>query len=112
MNSGAAPLSQPRYNLDALSNRVATKVNGASNGVLVVEPNRFRMNGFLWAVLIFLVVGLFLYLFKPSWVLSQNPATGDLNLDWGKLILWSLLITVVIMIIFWLLRGVHGMIAE
>jgi hypothetical protein len=112
MNSGSAPLSQPRYNLDTLNGRVASKVNGPNNGVLLVEPARYRMNGFAWFVIILLVVGLLLFLFRPIWVLSVNPQTSDLQVDWGKLILWSLLITVVVLAAMWLLRGFHGLIAE
>jgi hypothetical protein len=65
--------------------------------------------GLTWFIIIALVVGLLFFLFRPSVVLSTNTATGDLYLDWGKLILWSLVIALIVVLIIWLARGTTGM---
>ena len=65
--------------------------------------------GLTWFIIIALVVGLLFFLFRPSVVLSTNTSTGDLYLDWGKLILWSLVIALIVVLIIWLASGGAGM---
>lgn len=113
------------YTLSDLSNRSNSMKLNSLNGVtpIVVEkdvvvtevpatktvPASSAWGGLTWFIIIALVVGLLFFLFRPSVVLSTNTATGDLYLDWGKLILWSLVIALIVVFIIWLARGATGM---
>lgn len=102
MNSGV-PNNQ-RYNLDAYNTRprdVNVNVNGG-----------FRMNGITWLIILLLVVGFILFLFKPAMVTSVNQNTGEVQLDWTKLIIWTILIALLILVILWVTRGIHGLISQ
>jgi hypothetical protein len=99
MNS-EVPLGQ-RYNLDAYTTR-PRDVN--------VNQKGFRMNGITWLIILLLVVGFLLFLFKPAMVLSVNQNTGDLQLDWTKLLIWTILFALLILVILWVTRGIHGLI--
>lgn len=72
----------------------------------VVYDNKAAWGGLTWFIIIALVVGLLFFLFRPTMVLSTNPSTGELYLDWGKLILYSLIIALVVVLLIWLFKGV------
>ena len=116
------------YTLSDLSNRSnAMKLNSLNNvnGVtpIVVEKDviiteapkqatsgaQSAWGGLTWFIIIALVIGLLFFLFRPTMVLSTNTTTGESYLDWGKLILWSIVIALVIVLIIWLARGATGM---
>lgn len=96
--------SGQRYNLDAYNTR--------PRDVNVNVNNGFRMNGITWLIILLLVVGFILFLFKPAMVTSVNQSTGELQLDWTKLIIWTILIALIILVVLWVTRGIHGLIAE
>lgn len=114
------------YNLNDLAARANTiKTNTLKNGVyggttippviverdVVVVPDKkgFKMGGLIWFIIIALIIGLILFLFRPDLVLSTNQSTGVKFLDWGKLILWSIIFALIIVFILWLARDTHGM---
>lgn len=98
------------YSLDDL----ATRANAMSTGQLKTPPvvvNRENViiqkpqwGGLTWFIIFALVIGLLLFLFRPDMVLSTNAA-GQKYLDWGKLVLWSLGLALVLIIILWLIKG-------
>lgn len=102
MNS-AVP-QQPRFDLESFNRANATP----TSTTVVVEPVRF--NGLIWFVIFAILVGVILFFLKPGFVLSTDAATGETRLDWGKLVLWTVIIALVILIILWLTRGIHGLI--
>lgn len=113
------------YNLNDLAARAnQIKANTAKNGyngtaippvivdnpvIVVPEKKGFKMGGLFWFIIIALIIGLLLFLFRPDLVLSTNTTTGAKYLDWGKLILWSIIFSLIIVFILWLARDSHGM---
>lgn len=93
-----------RYNLDAYNTR--------PRDVNVNVNSGFRMNGITWLIVLLLVIGFILFLFRPAMVTSINQNTGDVQLDWTKLIIWTILISLIVLVILWVTRGIHGLIAE
>jgi len=96
------PVAQ-RYTIDALGGRAAT-INGAPTGRVteldvVRQPAR---NPILWFVVIALIIGVLFWIFRPTMVLSTNQTTGQTQLDWGKLVLWSLGIALVLAFFYYL----------
>lgn len=82
----------------------------------VTPTSGIRKNFAVWIIIILLVVGLLLYLFKPSWVLKRDNAGNIIpcvntpnaircEVDWGKLILWTIGITIAIVLILWLISS-------
>lgn len=116
--------STQKYSLDTLASRAnEIKVNsqkaGSANGAApqVVERDVTvskgpKWGGLTWLIILALAIGLLLFLFRPDLVLSTNQNTGEKYLDWGKLILWSLVFALIIVLLLWLTRGTHGMIQE
>lgn len=74
------------------------------------QKEGFQMNGLTYLIIVLAIVGVLLYLFKPSFVLSKNPETGVLHLDWSKLFVWTLIIGVGVLIVFFLTRNIHNLI--
>ena len=111
MNAGV-PQQQQRYNLDSFNraNGIAGRANG-TNGV-ALGANGMRFNGFVWFIISLAVIGLLLFLFRPAIVTSVNAATGESQLDWGKLIIWSLLLALAVLLVLWVTRGIHGLIVD
>jgi accessory gene regulator protein AgrB len=106
MNAGVP--QQARYDLGSY-----TRANGTTpTRTTVVNVERVRFNGFVWFLIFLVLIGLLLFLFKPSIVTSTNPVTGESQLDWGKLIIWSVLFALIILLILWLTRGIHGLIVD
>lgn len=104
MNAGVP--QQPRYDLGSY-----TRANGVTpTRTTVVNVERVRFNGLVWFIIFALLVGAFLFFLKPSIVTSTNQLTGESQLDWGKLIIWTVLIALVILLLLWLTRGIHGLI--
>lgn len=64
----------------------------------------------IWVIFIILavIVGLILYFTHPSIVLSRNTQTGELYVDWGKLVIWSIVIAIIGVLLLWLLKGALG----
>jgi len=91
------------YNLDAYTTR--------PRDVNVNVNNGFRMNGIAWLIILLIVIGFLLWIFRPAMVLSVNQATGDLQLDWSKLLIWTILFALIILVILWVTRGIHGLIS-
>jgi hypothetical protein len=56
---------------------------------------------------VFIILGIGLWIIKPSWVL-QRDLTGlpilPLSIDWLKLVVWDLVITIILVLIAWLIR--------
>lgn len=75
--------------------------------VINTEPRRTGnlTNLILWYIFIFIVAYALLYAFKPSWVQRTDAITGRANgeRDQGKLIIWSLVISLVITILIYLI---------
>lgn len=114
--------AQQRYTIDALraspvqpgyapapgqygvpSSQIPVQVTESK--VTLEKPN---LNIFLWMIITALVIGLLLWIFHPAIVQSYNASTGQLQLDWGKLILWAIGITIVIFVVLWITRGITG----
>ena len=81
--------------------------------VIIVEEEKPKktkrsMNLWLALVILFIIVLIILYFVHPSFVLSQNPQTNELYLDWAKVILWSLGIAIIIVLLIYVLKGVAG----
>ena len=108
MNAGVP--QQQRYNLGSYAN--ATNVAGRTNGINVTAVERVRFNGLVWFLIFLVLIGVLLFLFKPAMVTSVNQATGESQLDWGKLIIWSILLALVVLLLLWLTRGIHGLIVD
>jgi len=108
MNASVTP---QKYTLDNLTATTAQVKNAQFTGPhgekVVVEKKKF--NGLAWLIISALVVGLLLFIFRPSLVLSTNQVTGEQTLDWGKLILWSLVFALGITLIVWLITGAGSM---
>lgn len=114
--------SSQKYTLDTLTARAnEIKANGQKNGSNngaspqvverdIVVTKKPQWGGLTWLIILFLGIGAILFLFRPDLVLSTNQNTGEKYLDWGKLILWSLVFALFIVLIIWLTRGSHGMI--
>lgn len=109
MNASVTPQKYTLDNLTATSAQLknATQLTGPSGEKLVVEKKKF--NGLAWLIISALIVGLLLFIFRPGIVLSTNQVTGEQSLDWGKLILWSLVFALGITLIVWLITGAGSM---
>lgn len=57
---------------------------------------------FIWFLIIFFIVAVILWLLKPTWVL--RPVAGGFEVDVGKVVLYSALIALIIIIIIWLIK--------
>lgn len=122
--------SQQRYTLDSLTARAdsirqaSQKNSGSSNGsyvqetvtisrpgsptvererTVVTKPNTW--GGVTWFIVLALIIGVLLFLFRPSIVMSTDQQTGLKTLNWWYLILWSLGISLAIVLIIGLVRG-------
>jgi len=108
------PSSQvpPRtYTLDTAPANSAEATEAAKKATLSGEHPQKKKKGMnLWLILLilFIVIGVILYFSHPSFVLSRNPQTNELYIDWGKLILWALGIAIIIVLLLWVLKGVIG----
>ena len=106
----AVPVQQ-KYTIDALNNR-AGAIAGAP-GVTVTENKlvfeKAHLNPFLMYAVLAALIFILLWIFKPTMVQSVNPTTGQTQLDWGKVILWSLLFALGIFLLLWLTRGITGL---
>jgi len=120
-----------RYTLDTLSARANEiraqgKINGSANGsangtaigtpiVVVDQPTPVQKHqswgGLTWLIILALVIGLILFLFRPDIVLSTS-ATGEKYLNWGLLILWAIGIALAIVLLLWLTRGAHNLLSS
>ena len=106
MNAGVP--QQPRYDLGSYA-----RANGAAPArPVVVSVTPVRFNGFVWFLILGGIIGLLLFLFKPAIVTSTNSTTGESQLDWGKLLIWTVLFALLILLILWLTRGIHGLIVD
>lgn len=72
-----------------------------------VEPVKKKgMNIWLLLLVLAILAGLILYFTKSPIVMSRDPATNQMYVDFGKVILWAIVIALVIGVILWLLKGV------
>ena len=88
------------------------------NGPVVVTEQKSKMGWLIWLVVL-LIVGALIYFFAPEWVTKckvlcpneivvQKPNCNNFGLnngreiDWGKLIIWSIIITLILFFIYWL----------
>lgn len=104
---------QPRFDLDSFNRTNAAPTAAATplparSTTVNVQPMRF--NGLVWFIIFALLIGVIFFFMKPAFVQSVDPATGELRLDWGKLILWTVVIALIILVLMWLTRGIHGLI--
>ena len=96
----------PKYTLESLSTE--------AEGLAVKKAEVYSHQGYGgwgfwgWFIVIAIIIGILFFLFRPTFVLSVDPNTGQYVLDFGKLIIWSLVIALIIVVILWLLRGAFG----
>jgi hypothetical protein len=122
--------SQQRYTLDSLTARAESirqasqKNSGSSNGsyvqetvtnshpvcptvererTVITKPNTW--SGVTWFIVLALITGVLLFLLRPSILMSTDQQTGVKTLNWWYLILWSLGISLAIVLIINLVRG-------
>ncbi len=78
--------------------------------VPVVREKKIRRGLNLWLMLIVLgiIVGVILYFTHPSIVLSRNAQTNELYIDWGKLVLWAIGISIMAVLLLWIFKGLIG----
>lgn len=91
--------------LSARANDIMNSQNAARTAPVSVQINKPQWGGITWFIIFALIVGLLFFLFRPDLVLSTNTTTGQKYLDWGKLILWSIVIALVLVLIVWLAKG-------
>jgi hypothetical protein len=84
-----------------------TTVVNTGDKTAVVHKKRGINIWLIWLVLA-IVIGVILYFSHPSIVLSRNATTNELYVDWGKLILWAIGISLVVVLLLWLLKGAIG----
>lgn len=110
----------PRYTLESLAAKAASDVRSevgkleelrAEHAERVVEKYEERhgygWNVWVWLLVIFLIVLFVLWLLQPYFILSEDKC-GKCCLDWGKLIIWSIVIALAICLLIWLFRGCGG----
>lgn len=115
--------SSQKYTLDNLASRAneiksKSQTVGSYNGTtpqvaereVTTVSRKPQWGGLTWLIILALIIGVLLFLFRPDLVLSTNQTTGEKYLDWGKLILWTLVFALIIVLLIWLTRGAHGMI--
>ena len=72
--------------------------------------------GFIvWWIILALIIGFILFLFRPTFLLDGRDRDGYgrdrddcADVNWGTLVVWSLVVALVIIIIFWLLSCFCG----
>jgi len=70
--------------------------------------NRYGRNVWLWLVVVFIIVLVILWLLSPNFVMSEDECSRCLVLDWGKLVIWSIVISLFIVLLFWLFYACNG----
>jgi hypothetical protein len=120
------PLSQPYTlnnlglnDLSARANQIKTNALNAGfpgtvgpqvveRDIIITDVNtgksETRWGGLTCLIVAAIIIAILFFLFRPNMVLSIDPVTGTKYLDWGKLILWSLVFAFIIVLIFWFLR--------
>ena len=63
---------------------------------------------FLWFLVISIVAWIIIFSLQPNWIMKLNPATGQFQLDGGKLLLYSVIIGLIITLLLWLLSSCWG----
>lgn len=62
----------------------------------------------LWSgIVLFIVIGVGLWLIKPSWVLTKDLAGNvalPFTIDWLKLVIYDLIITFLLVVVAWIIR--------
>ncbi|CAN5676644.1 hypothetical protein BH23THE1_BH23THE1_35350 [soil metagenome] len=102
--------STQKYTLDTLASR-ANDISTNKQSCAVVDERVVATNkkpqwgGITWFIIIFLIIAVILFFFRPDLVLSTNQNTGEKCLDWGKLILCSIVFALIGILIIWLARG-------
>ena len=110
--------TQKTYTLDDLSN-LSTQLKSqqptipgtktVERDVIITDTkSTAKWGGLTWLIIIFIIIALILFFFRPDLVLSTN-SSGQKYLDWGKLILWSLVFALIIVLVLWFARDSHGM---
>lgn len=102
-------LSSQKYSLDALANRAAESNTNTSKeskhiekDVVTVKKTGNGLNGLVWFIILFIIILVLLFIFRPSLVLSTNRLNNETYLDWGKIILWSIVFALILVFIIWL----------
>ena len=77
-----------------------------------------RRGGWWWVwsfIVVFIVLGIGLWIIKPYWVLRGGDlANRDLLpggfgfIDWSKLLIWDLVITLILLFIAWIIKVIAG----
>nr|QBK84631.1 MAG: membrane protein [Pithovirus LCDPAC01] len=82
------------------------KMSMKKHGMMEKE---YKHSYLTWLVVSFIVVALFLYVFRPGWLLKADE-TDENNrvIDWGKLLLLSLVISLICLAILYLFRSNYG----
>lgn len=125
--------SQQKYTLDSLTARAdsirqATQKNGGSPNssyvpeimktihpgsptiererTVITKPDTW--NGVTWFIVLALIIGVLLFLIRPTFIMSTDQQTGTKTLNWWHLILWSLGISLAIVLVAGFVRGVSS----
>jgi hypothetical protein len=113
-NPTVVPVVRPVYTLDSIAAEPArlavpaTYVDGKTAVIVEKKPKKKGMSIWLILLLLIIITGVILYFAHPSFVLSRNPTTNEVYIDWGKLILWAIGIAIIVVLGLWLLKGVIG----
>ncbi len=81
-----------------------TTTNETAKQVNVVVSEQ-KINPILAYILLALFTGIFLVLYRPTWVTSRNKETGEYDLMWGMVVLYSLIIGFGLFLLYLLLKA-------
>jgi len=96
--------SEPTYTLDSLTPGKTSK----SVTVSRQDSALATLNIWLLLIILIVIVGVILYFSHPGIVMSRNPQTNQLYIDWGKLVLWSIGIAIAVVLLIWIFKGLIG----
>lgn len=105
--------SSRKYSLENLSNDAdmmgkKTVVVEKEVDVEVEPAHGYGFGVWGWLIVVAIITGIILALFGAPFVLSTNPQTGEVYLDWAKLIIWSIVIAIIVVFILYLIFGATG----
>jgi hypothetical protein len=76
--------------------------------IIVGDNTAFRSGGLLLFIVIAIIVGILLYIFHPALVQSTG-LDGSQYTDFAKVVLWSIIFSLIVVFILWLFRDTHKM---
>ena len=106
------PSSGKVYTLDQVGPNVnsvhQTRVVKETDPVVREKKTWKGLNLWLMLIVLGIIVGVILYFTHPSIVLSRNAQTNELYIDWGKLVLWAIGISIMAVLLLWIFKGLIG----